>query len=358
MNNNPQTQQKTIVETFELYNAQTLVDGRFLNLIDRRGHTVFWSRSWSVDGNGCRDRLAAVPHVLRFDSEHLTRMLLEIGEAIVLLYLPHHETRIDVMIAARSTEAADEALEAVRRLVPVDPPSSTHATVEFWALGGRGPVSWQRKLSTVPWETIRDSYAPAAVAAMDGLMTLDDRAAGKLVLWHGEPGGGKTHAMRALMARYSAEATFHYVTDPERFFGDRGDYLLHVVLDGDRDERWRFLILEDAGELLALDARERVGQGLSRLLNLSDGLIGQGLRLVILITTNEDVRKMHGAVIRPGRCLANVAFDRLDQEACMLWLKQRGVDDPRLVQGPMTLAELYAIAGGDRTSAASHHFGF
>jgi hypothetical protein len=350
--------QKTIVESYDLYDAETLLIGRFLNLIDREGHSVVWSRGWSVEPEACRRVLTTAAHILCFDGEHGTRLLLDLDGATVLLFLPRHETRIDVTIAARSTEAAAAALDSVRTLAPVDPPSSGHATVEFWALGGRGPESWQRKLSTVPWQSIRDSYAPAAAAAMDDLMALGDRAAGKLVLWHGEPGCGKTHALRALMARYSEEATFHYVTDPERFFGDRGDYLLHVVLEGQNDQRWKFLLLEDAGELLALDARERVGQGLSRLLNLSDGLVGQGLRLVILITTNEDVHKMHGAVIRPGRCLANVCFERLDREASLLWLKQRGIDEPDLVRGPMTLAELYAVAGGHEPSVDGHHIGF
>ena len=41
---------------------------------------------------------------------------------------------------------------------------------------------------------------------------------------------------------------------------------------------------EDTGELLSADARERSGQGLSRFLNVVDGLIGQGLRVLVLVT--------------------------------------------------------------------------
>ena len=42
------------------------------------------------------------------------------------------------------------------------------------------------------------------------------------------------------------------------------------------------------------------GQGLSRLLNVSDGLLGEGLRAVVLVTTNEPLRRLHPAVVRPG----------------------------------------------------------
>ena len=67
--------------------------------------------------------------------------------------------------------------------------------------------------------------------------------------------------------------------------------MLDVLLDDDDDDSgWRLLILEDTGELLALDARYQTGQGLSRLLNVVDGLIGQGLRVVVLVTTNEPLR--------------------------------------------------------------------
>lgn len=73
---------------------------------------------------------------------------------------------------------------------------------------------------------------------------------------------------------------------PEVFFGQRADYMVDVLLeDDDRlalDEmedlsrsNWRLLVLEDTGELLAADAKERTGQGLSRLLNLVDGIVGQ-----------------------------------------------------------------------------------
>ena len=46
-------------------------------------------------------------------------------------------------------------------------------------------------------------------------------------------------------------------------------------------------MLEDAGELICTSARSQTGQALSRLLNVADGLLGQGGRCLLLITTNE-----------------------------------------------------------------------
>ena len=72
----------------------------------------------------------------------------------------------------------------------------------------------------------------------------------------------------------------------------------------DNESKWRILILEDTGELLAADAKAQAGQGLSRLLNVVDGIIGQGLRVLVLVTTNDELHQLHPAVARPGRCLA------------------------------------------------------
>ena len=41
------------------------------------------------------------------------------------------------------------------------------------------------------------------------------------------------------------------------------------------DPRWRLLILEDCDELIRGDAKSGTGQSLARLLNLTDGILGQ-----------------------------------------------------------------------------------
>ena len=346
------------VDTFDLYNAEGFVTSRFLALAAEAGHSRFWGRGWTVDATACLRTLDTVEHLLRFDGVHGTRVVTNVEGAFALVYLPRDDTRVDVQITGSDDQTVAAAVATIRGWLPFDAASEGQVTVDFWTLGRFGPASRQRRLATVAWDDVRDNYAPATSSAIGALMAINDGASGKLVLWHGEPGCGKTYALRAIMAQYAAEADFHYVTDPDRFLGDGGDYLLHVITQGARKGRRSFLILEDAGELLTVDARERVGQGLSRLLNVTDGLVGQGLSLLILITTNEDIRRMHGAVIRPGRCLASVKFERFDREGAILWLKRRGVDAPDRLPDSSTLAELYGIAAGAEPTPRSRHFGF
>jgi hypothetical protein len=102
------------------------------------------------------------------------------------------------------------------------------------------------------------------------------------------------------------------------------------------------LLLEDCDELIRGEAKQSTGQALSRLLNLTDGLLGQGRDVLVAITTNEDVAKLHPAVVRPGRCLARIAVGPLPYQQAVRWLGNSagiGADGA-------TLAELYALRSG------------
>ena len=132
-----------------------------------------------------------------------------------------------------------------------------------------------------------------------------------------------------------------FVIDPERLFADPG-YLTEVVIGDVDDERWRLLLLEDCDELIRAEAKQATGQSLARLLNLTDGLLGQGRRILVAITTNEDLSRLHPAVTRPGRCLAQLHVPPLSYAEAVEWLgRPEGVPATGA-----TLADLYAIRDG------------
>lgn len=115
------------------------------------------------------------------------------------------------------------------------------------------------------------------------------------------------------------------------------------------------VVLEDAGELLSVDAHERTGQALSRLLNVSDGLLGQGTNVIVLVTTNEPLRSLHPAVTRPGRCWRTIEFEPLSVDEANGWLAAH--DSAARVARPVTLAEVYEVLRG-REPEVRRPFGF
>ena len=309
------------------------------------------------------ESLAAVDQpLLRVAAQDRDQALVELNGALISVSV--FNGRVHAEAAAKDEECVEEALRALRSMLPATDLSATREVfVNFWTYGPHGPQVASRTIAVPAWEDIEDNYAGSTKAKLEAIMRgFQPAHGGQLLLWHGKPGTGKTFALRALAWEWRQWCQLHYVVDPDAFFGDHADYMMSVLLhepyreeiydedhgglmaDADEMKPWRVLLLEDTGELLMADAKERTGQGLSRLLNVVDGLIGQGLRVLVLVTTNEEVRKLHPAVARPGRCAANVDFGPLSAEEATDWLRRRDVDEP--ADHAMLLASLYAKAEG------------
>lgn len=78
--------------------------------------------------------------------------------------------------------------------------------------------------------------------------------------------------------------------------------------------------------------------------------------MLVLVTTNEEVRKLHPAVARPGRCAANVDFGPLSADEATRWLAEHGVDES--IERPQLLASLYATTEGYDAAEAERVTGF
>jgi hypothetical protein len=264
--------------------------------------------------------------------------VLTVDDALVHLWVSggNASLRVGAPTLARAEEIHQRVLEIVPRAEAAD----GTIPVTFWTLGPNGPVRRQRAIAVRPWDDVARNYAAGVRGDLEHLVReFTPSAGGQLLLWHGEPGTGKTHAIRALGWEWRDWCDVHYITDPEEFFGKHALYMLDVLLGEAENDRWRVLILEDSGELLAADAKLQTGQGLSRLLNTVDGMIGQGLRVLVLITTNDELKKLHPAVSRPGRCAAITEFVPLSWEEATEWLGEP-------VSSAMTIAELFAHAEG------------
>jgi Domain of unknown function (DUF5925)/ATPase family associated with various cellular activities (AAA) len=364
-----------------------LVDGLFDSYVLERRDRELRREGWATSVR----ELPELGQVLfRNKSEGAESVLVEAGE--VLLQIGLYSGMVHVQAAAATAAPIGSLIERLRQELPAPDPSSAHeVTVTFWTYGPQGPMPSWRSIAVPSWDEIRDNYAATTGAGLEGLMRgFQPAHGGQLVLWHGVAGTGKTFGLRALAWEWRDWCDFHYIVDPDTFFGQHADYLMSVLLqpeymhgmrvpsmhglivgtgawsvstaetDGEESEEsgakpWRVLVLEDTGELLTADAKMVIGQGLSRFLNVVDGLIGQGLRVLVLVTTNEPIKKLHPAVARPGRCAANIEFAALNAEESAAWLAAHDVSPD--LRGAATLAELYALLEG-RDRSETHLVGF
>lgn len=277
--------------------------------------------------------------------DHLAYMSLADGEAFIVVAAP----------AAASALAFAEVLDAAVRAP--EPERADQLNVAFWSMAGSGePRCVNRDITAGRWEQLDRNYGHPARAAVEELRALDACPDARLILWHGPPGTGKTHALRSLAMDWAPWCATHYVCDPEKLLTDVAGYLLNVVMAPElrgrgKPDRAKLLVLEDAGELMSTTARDESGQGLSRVLNLTDGMLGQGIDLMVLITTNEPLGSLHPAVTRPGRCLAEIEFGGLSAIEANTWLAAHGSTERVAVE--VTLADLYAILKGDLPRAVT-----
>ena len=275
----------------------------------------------------------------------------------VHLLLVRRRPEVQVLVTAESPELAEKVLQEIRGGMPAPPETGEQARVSLWSAGSAGSPTRHRRWMDAPrWSTVARNYPADVGVALARVMSMEGAAerGGRLLLWHGEPGTGKTTAIRALAREWIRWADFNFVLDPEEFFGSP-DYLLHVVTAEDQwwertnpgPERWKVVVVEDADELIGADARRSAGASLGRLLNLTDGILGHGMRVLLLLTTNEPVQRLQPAVVRPGRCLADVQFALFTRAQAARWLEGIAGAPPN----GCTLAELYRLRGDVDTIA-------
>lgn len=335
--------------------ADGFLSPKFTAMVLKEGSRVVVSERWptAVPSLTTEDRDAYSDdsfYVSRHEQESLVR------RDGVLMYLRLSQGTFKVAAAASSRQAIETALRGLRQRYPVDKVrTGPIIPMVFWAKTQHGANSWRRNLEVPKWEEINANYPPPTRSQLHPMMLWPKPSqGGQLILWYGPPGTGKTWAIRALGSEWRSWCQFEYITDPDEMFAD-SSYMTNILLahassDEEKAEAtesastngqpsWRCFILEDTGELLATDAKVQQGQKLSRLLNVVDGLLGQGLRILILITTNEEIKTLHPAVVRPGRCLYQVGFDLFSPSEAAEWLAK--YDHSATWTGQKTLAQLY-----------------
>lgn len=135
-------------------------------------------------------------------------------------------------LAARDRDLLDVAERELRDVLPVPAhdDGGPSVTVRFWNESHAEPRSTSRRIAVPNWNDIQHNYPSRTLTQLTPLMSsYRPGSAGKLLMWHGPPGTGKTFALRALLWQWRDWCDGHYVVDPENFLGQRPDYMVGMV---------------------------------------------------------------------------------------------------------------------------------
>lgn len=185
----------------------------------------------------------------------------------------------------------------------------------------------------------------------DDLMHRFNTSTKGLVLFHGEPGTGKTYYIRHLLRKmvshrkiviYMPPNMVDHLIDPMFM-----TFLAREVRNWSAQGFFCVLLIEDAEPLLA-KRREGIRiQGVTNLLNLSDGLLNDMLNLQIICTFNVDLKKLDSALLRPGRLIARKEFKKLEELDANLLAQRLGIRHH--FTEPASLGEIYSMLKDQNT---------
>src|ERR1035437_7871817 len=166
-----------------------------------------------------------------------------------------------------------------------------------------------------------------------------------LVLFHGQPGTGKTYYIRHLLRSmatnrkiviYMPPNMVDHLVEPSFM-----TFISHQVKHYSDQGFFCVLLIEDAEPLLAKRQEGVRIQGVTNLLNMTDGLLNDMLNLQIICTFNVDLHKLDSALLRPGRLIARKEFKALSELDANLLAQRLGIKHH--FKKPATLSEVYSF---------------
>lgn len=263
-------------------------------------------------------------------------------------YIGVSDSHIGASFGAQSINHASSLARNFRAGLETEVPNRAVTDFEIWS-GDDYPST--RSFPDTRWSTIAHNYPLRTRRGLDDLSNLKPanlQNNGRVVLFHGPPGTGKTWAIRSLLTTWKEWTQPAVVIDPEQLL-HKTSYFMSMLTFAN-DEHTRLIVIEDADEIAEKDGTR--GSHISRLLNATDGLVGAGVNLLIVLSTNAPPSSLDAALLRPGRCLATIEFSPFSAGEASERLG-------RSVSGPTTLAELYQEMGTvSKVNTSSEDAGF
>jgi hypothetical protein len=156
-----------------------------------------------------------------------------------------------------------------------------------------------------------------------------------IILLHGDPGTGKTSYIKYLTSLIKEKEILFVPPSMAEMISEPN------VIPFLMEYKNSILIIEDAERVISDREGKGSPAGVSNILNLTDGILGDCLGIQILATFNMKREKIDQALLRKGRLIAEHKFEKLKVDDTNKLLKYLNKDI--VVNESMCLADIYNI---------------
>ena len=197
-----------------------------------------------------------------------------------------------------------------------------------WILrNSRGAIE-NKYMEISPKGNIQDNYNDDFMAINDKITSLLYNDESCIMILHGKPGTGKSSYIRDLIAN-NPDVKFYWIDSSMFAYIDSSEFIEFLSTCKNS-----VFVLEDSEVLLK--SRETGGNiAMQTLLNISDGILGDSLKLKFICTFNTELPNIDKALLRKGRLKIKYEFKELEKAKVEKLFDKLGLDKTKAKSMPL-----------------------